>query len=49
MDYCDGCAFKKFDTNKNHHICNLDYKSVNENQVCAKNKIRLTKNMVNNE
>ena len=37
MSYCDNCAFKKMDLNKNRYICNLDYNSVVTNQVCAKN------------
>lgn len=36
MSYCDGCAFKKL-VEKDRFKCNLEYKSVVENQVCAKN------------
>ena len=40
MYFCEGCAFVKFDTNKNRCICNLAYDTVTENQVCAKNYIK---------
>ena len=36
MSYCENCAFKKL-KEKDRFICNLEYKSVVENQVCAKN------------
>ena len=37
MSYCENCAFKKMSAKGERFICNLDYKSVVENQVCAKN------------
>ena len=37
MEYCENCAFKKMNTEMGRFICNLDYKSVLENKVCAKN------------
>lgn len=40
MSYCDNCAFKRMDIEKNRCICNLDRKSVEINCVCARNYIR---------
>ena len=43
MSYCDECAFKKFDTERDRFICNLDYEIIKENNVCANNYIRRNK------
>lgn len=40
MSYCEDCAFKRFDTEHNRFICNLDYDIIKENNVCANNYIR---------
>ena len=37
MSYCENCAFKRMSSEQGRFICNLDYHSVVENQVCAKN------------
>ena len=40
MEYCKDCYFLKFDTEKQHLICNLDQISKEINSVCAKNHLR---------
>ena len=40
MEYCKDCYFLKFDTEKQHLICNLDQNSKEINSVCAKNYVR---------
>ena len=45
MEYCKGCSFNIFDVEKQHMFCNLDHTSRTENCVCAKNKVRLIKNI----
>lgn len=40
MEYCKDCYFLKFDTEKQHLICNLDERSKTINSVCAKNYLR---------
>lgn len=45
MEYCKGCSFNIYDIEKQHMVCNLDNNSRTENCVCAKNKVRLNKQM----
>lgn len=45
MEYCKGCSFNIFDIEKQYMVCNLDHISRTENCVCAKNKVRLNKQM----
>ena len=40
MPCCKNCAFQRANAEKTRNICNLDRKSIVENQVCAKNKVR---------
>lgn len=40
MEQCKDCYFLKFDTEKQHLICNLDQNSKEINSVCAKNYVR---------
>lgn len=49
MEYCKNCTFNIYDAKVERMICNLDHLSRTENCVCAKNKIRNTKNMVDNK
>ena len=45
MEYCNGCSFNVFDIQEQHMVCDLDHTSRTENCVCAKNKVRLNKQM----
>ena len=45
MEYCKGCSFNIFSVQENHMTCDLDHRSRTENCVCAKNKVRLIKNI----
>lgn len=45
MDYCKDCTFNQFDITVQHNKCFLDSRSRAENLVCAKNKVKQTRQM----